>query len=97
MEWILISVFGFRYWITVTQLNIWKIFLVYTTAQKMKFPIKYFFSKCDKIHRELRIWSHLLKISLMENSIFCAVHLLAFMVFIRFGEVFAEVVTKGVW
>ena len=40
------------------------------TAQKMKFSIKDFFSKCDQIRRKLRIWSHLLKKSLMENSIF---------------------------
>ena len=39
----------------------------------MKFSIKVFFSKCDKIRRKLRIWSHLLKKSLMENFIFCAV------------------------
>ena len=43
------------------------------TAQKMKFSLKDFFSKCDLIHRKLRIWSHLLKKSLMENFIFCAV------------------------
>ena len=43
------------------------------TAQKMKFSIKDFFSKCDQIHRKLRIWSHLLKKSLMENFISCAV------------------------
>ena len=43
------------------------------TAQKMKFPIKDFFSKCDQIHSFLRIWSHLLKQSLMENLIFCVV------------------------
>ena len=43
------------------------------TAQKMKFSIKDFFSKCDQIHRRLRIWSHLLKKSLMENFIFYAV------------------------
>ena len=42
--------------------------------KKMKFSIKDFFSKCDKIHRKLRIWSHLLKKSLMENFIFCAVY-----------------------
>ena len=41
--------------------------------QKMKFFIKEFFSKCDQILRELRICSHLLKESLMENLIFCAV------------------------
>ena len=38
-------------------------------AQKMKFFIKDFFSKCDQICRKLRIWSHLLKKSLMENLI----------------------------
>ena len=37
----------------------------------MKFSIKDFFSKCDQMRRFLRIWSHLLKKSLMEN-IFCA-------------------------
>ena len=42
-------------------------------AQKMKFSVKDFFSKCDKIRRKLRIWSHLLKKYLMENFIFCAV------------------------
>ena len=36
------------------------------TAQKMKD----FFGKCDKIRRKLRIWSHLLEKSLMENFIF---------------------------
>ena len=39
----------------------------------MKFSIKDFFSKCDHIRRKLLIWSHLLKKSLMENFIFCAV------------------------
>ena len=38
------------------------------TAQKMKFSIKDFFSKCDHIHKKVRIWSHLLK-----NFIFCEV------------------------
>ena len=36
----------------------------------MKFSIEDFFSKCDQIHRQLRICSHLLKNSLMENFIF---------------------------
>ena len=45
------------------------------TAHKMKFPIKSFFSKCDQIRRKLRICSHLLKKSWMENFIFCAVHI----------------------
>ena len=39
----------------------------------MKFSIKDFFSKCDQIRSFLRIWSHLLKKSLTENFIFCAV------------------------
>ena len=43
------------------------------TAQKMKFSINDFFSKCDQIRRFLRIWSHLLNRSLMVNFIFCAV------------------------
>ena len=38
----------------------------------MKFSIKDFFSYCDQIRRKLRIWSHLLKNSLMENFNFCA-------------------------
>ena len=39
----------------------------------MKVLIKDFFSKRDQIHKKLRIWSHLLKKSLMKNFIFCAV------------------------
>ena len=44
------------------------------TEQKMKFSIKDFFSKCGQIRSILRIWSHLLKKSLMENVIICAVY-----------------------
>ena len=40
----------------------------------MKFSIKDFLNKCDQIRRKLRIWSNLLKKSLMENFIFCAVY-----------------------
>ena len=43
------------------------------TAQKMKFSIKDLFSECDQIRRKLRFWSHLLKKSLIENFILCAV------------------------
>ena len=39
------------------------------TAQKMKFSIKDFFSKCNQIRRKL-------KKSLTENSIFCAMFIL---------------------
>ena len=40
----------------------------------MMFCIKDFFSKCDQIRWKLRIWSHLLKNSLIENVTFCAVN-----------------------
>ena len=39
----------------------------------MKFSIKDLFTKLDQIRRKQRIWSDLLKKSLMENFIFCAV------------------------
>ena len=45
-----------------------------TISQKVKFSNKDFFSKCDQINRKLRIWSHLLKKSLMENFNFCAAY-----------------------
>ena len=52
----------------------WTHLLKVITAQKMKFPIEHFFSKCDqirwKLRWKLRIWSHLLNKSLMENVIF---------------------------
>ena len=50
-----------------------------TTAQKRKFSIKDFFSKCNQICRKLRIWLHLLKKSFMENFIFCAVYYSVFL------------------
>ena len=39
----------------------------------MKLSIKDFSSKSDQIRSFLRIWSHLMKKSFMENFIFCAV------------------------
>ena len=45
----------------------------------MKFSIKDFFSKCDQIRRELRVWSRLLKKFLMENFVFCAVKKLIYL------------------
>ena len=45
----------------------------FVIAQKIKFSVKDFFSKCDQICRKLRIWSHLLKKSLLKNFIFCDV------------------------
>ena len=55
------------------QLKYWEeleIYVLSNNAQKMKFSIKEIFSKWDQIRRKLRIWSHLLKKSVMENSIF---------------------------
>ena len=52
----------------------------------MKFSIKDFFSKCDQISRKLRIWSRLLKKSLMEIFIFCA------MFFTLFHDFFPAIV-----
>ena len=49
---------------------IFTLLFIKDTAQKVKFSIKDFFSKCDQIRRKLRIWSHLLKKSLMVNFIF---------------------------
>ena len=61
-----------------TELSEWfqkKVTTNTVTAEKMKFSIKDFFSKCDQILRDLRIWSYLLKKPLIENFIFCAVSL----------------------
>ena len=54
----------------------WKLvpFLWISLHKKWSFP-KDFFIKCDQIRSFLRIWSHLLKKSLMENFILCAVSL----------------------
>ena len=40
------------------------------------FSIKDSFSKCNQIRRKLRIWSHLLKESLMESFIFRGVQVM---------------------
>ena len=50
-----------------------KVSIYINIAQKMKFPINDFFSKCDQICSFLPIWLHLPKKSLIENFIFCAV------------------------
>ena len=51
----------------------YEVIIDYLSTLKMKFSIKDFFSKCDQIRSFLRIWSHLLKKSVMESFIFCAV------------------------
>ena len=52
-------------------------------TQKMKFSIKDIFIKCDQIHSFLHMWSYLLKKSLMENLIFCAVPLAPHLIFVN--------------
>ena len=52
----------------------------------MKFSIKDFFSKCDQIRNFLGIWSHLLKKSIMENFIFCALTVIIDRVIINIRE-----------
>ena len=53
-----------------------------TPTAKKKLCIRDFFSKCDQILSFLRIWSHLLKKSLLENYIFWAVTLTYFPLFL---------------
>ena len=49
--------------------------LMTTVQKKMKFSIKDFFSKYGQVRKKLRILSHLLKKSLMEDFInFCTIH-----------------------
>ena len=52
--------------------SFWDVVL-HITEQQMKFYMKDFFSKCGQICSFLRIWSHLMKKSLIENFIFCNV------------------------
>ena len=63
--------------------DLYFVWSTYDTAQKMKFSIKDFFSKCDQIRRKLRIWSHLLKKFVMENFIFCVVKKMTWLLFGR--------------
>ena len=59
-----------KYWgVIFTHVMIQLSLIIKFTAQKIKFFIKDFFSKCDQIRRKL---SYLLKKSLTENFIFCA-------------------------
>ena len=60
--------------------------------KKRKFFIKDFSSKCKQISMKRRIWSHLLKKSLMENFILCVVILLIYL----FGHV-TFLMDLGIW
>ena len=56
------------------------------TAQKMKFSINSFFSKCDQIRRKSQIWSYLLKKLLMVK----------FYIFLNIETINAEVLSTQV-
>ena len=43
-----------------------RLYIYYYTVQKIKFFVKYFFSKYGQFHGFLQIWSHLLENSLTE-------------------------------
>ena len=61
---------------------------------KNEVSIKNFFCKFDQIHRKLRIWSYLLKKSLMESFIFCAVY---FVLSSQFFDKYMERKPLGGW
>ena len=60
----------------------------------MKFSIKDFFNKCDEIRSFLRIWSHLLGRSLMENFIFCDAK--ACLIFVSFIQTAVQNLVKSI-
>ena len=66
--------------------------IIWNTAQKMKFSIKDFFSKCDQIRKKLRIWSHLLKKSLMDNFIFNEVEYINY-----YGVCWNKMIMSRIW
>ena len=68
-----------------------------TLHKKEKFSIKEFFSKCDQIRIFLRIWSHLLKKSLMENFIFFAVTFISMPFIAIFLLLWKESIWKNLW
>ena len=61
----------YRAWWT-TYLDTYLLSDCFCIRPKMRFTIKDFFSKCGQIRSFLRIWSHLLKTSLVENFLFWA-------------------------
>ena len=70
------------------------------TAQKMKFFIKNFFSKCDQIRSKLRIWPPLFNKFLMENFSFGAIFfsklIRLFELCIDISKLFLSVIAQGV-
>ena len=61
--------------------------ILISTTQKKKFTIKDFFSNCDQNRSFQRVWSHLLKKSLIENFIFCAEFISNYVQTLRIGYI----------
>ena len=72
--------------------ELYKLLSTLLSLQKMRFSINDFFGKCDEISNFLRIWSHLLNITLMKNFIFDVVLLTWFKYksFIKLGSKITE-------
>ena len=64
----------YNYVSTLFQLHEGPIVQQVSLRKNKKLFIQDYFTKCDQIRCFLRIWSHSLKKSLMENFIFCAVY-----------------------
>ena len=67
------------------------------TAQKMKLSIKDFLRKCDQIFSFLRIWSHLLKKSLMKTSFFAQWKMWFFLYFFQNNASLCSQVATVFW
>ena len=79
-------------------LKVWKVVMTFiemvllSLHTQKKFSIRDFISKCDRIRRKLRIWSHLLKKFLIESFIF----VLCMVVRISFLDCFNSFVVSNV-
>ena len=71
-----------------------RILCIKSNAQKMKFSIKDFFSKCDQVHRELQIWSNLRKI-LNEKFLFlyCGLNLVNLVPKLKLHQIYLKMCT----
>ena len=82
-RFLILSIFINILWLKQFQVRVMVVFTLLETFKtsimklslhkRWSLTVKDFFSKYDQICRKLRIWSHLLKKSLMENFIFCVV------------------------
>ena len=82
-KFVIFSISSKRFIVEIAQVNPYYFCLAsfWDTAQKMKFSIKDFFSKCDQIRSFLGICSHLVNKYLIENFFFCTVGIRTFVLF----------------